>query len=587
MLIDRHRVPSTAFTLLAAGHADAPTMRLLRAGQLSKHSLLVRAVLDAAGPLGREAAAARLDDAVRLLDEVQRQDPAAAAEVLGYPLVGAWAAHCLRRLRHPADRDVPLWIELAHLSSIAAAAGIRAGLSVEVGVPVRAGTVAVPTLGSASVVSGAEWGFATVRGRDRAYVVEGLHGSTPVPADPRRSGTNWSDLRRLVLTTDGRTLTVDLDDLDPYRDCHGLSATDRLDPGTVAAWRSSLQSAWELLVRDHAEAAEELASGPVTVVPLLGLAGNRHVNATARDSAGAMALTPPANPVALALSLVHEVQHSKLGALLDLVTLYDTGDDRRFYSPWRADPRPVGGLLQGAYAFLSVGRFWWRCVRRPTTTIPLPVAQYELARSRTQVHRALRTLAGSGTLTAPGERFVAGMRESVATLAAQPVPDRAASLAELVLDDHWLSWRLRNVRIPPDFIEDLAMAWRGSGRRPAQRPASWYATDRAPGYAEEPRHELVRRAVADPGVLDAGPDSALVAGDHDAAAGDYLRGIGAEPDRVDVWAGLAVARSRSGPQATGRAYATEPEVVRALYRRLRAAAGPPPDPDALAAWLAS
>jgi HEXXH motif-containing protein len=46
---------------------------------------------------------------------------------------------------------------------------------------------------------------------------------------------------------------------------------------------------------------------------------------------------------------VHEVQHLKLAALLDIVTLTMPGEHDRYYAPWRDDPRPLSGLLQGTY----------------------------------------------------------------------------------------------------------------------------------------------------------------------------------------------------------------------------------------------
>src|SRR5581483_603165 len=59
-----------------------------------------------------------------------------------------------------------------------------------------------------------------------------------------------------------------------------------------------------------------------------------------------------------AVTLAHELQHLKLGALLDIVTLALPDDGRRYYAPWRDDPRPLGGLLQGAYAYFGVSGFW-------------------------------------------------------------------------------------------------------------------------------------------------------------------------------------------------------------------------------------
>ena len=53
------------------------------------------------------------------------------------------------------------------------------------------------------------------------------------------------------------------------------------------------------------------------------------------------------------MTLVHEFQHSKLSAMLDLVPLTDPDDHGRYFAPWRVDPRPLAGLLQGVYAFVG------------------------------------------------------------------------------------------------------------------------------------------------------------------------------------------------------------------------------------------
>lgn len=60
----------------------------------------------------------------------------------------------------------------------------------------------------------------------------------------------------------------------------------------------------------------------------------------------------------LALLLIQEFQHVKLGAVLDLYDLFDPADDRLLHAPWRDDPRPLEGLLQGTYAHLAVTDFW-------------------------------------------------------------------------------------------------------------------------------------------------------------------------------------------------------------------------------------
>ncbi|MDV6287982.1 HEXXH motif-containing putative peptide modification protein [Streptomyces sp. UP1A-1] len=82
------------------------------------------------------------------------------------------------------------------------------------------------------------------------------------------------------------------------------------------------------------------------------------VSASSGDSFGAMLISRPGSALALAETLVHEFQHSKLAALLHLFPLLDDDREERYYAPWRADPRHLTGLLHGAYAFTGVAGFW-------------------------------------------------------------------------------------------------------------------------------------------------------------------------------------------------------------------------------------
>jgi len=67
--------------------------------------------------------------------------------------------------------------------------------------------------------------------------------------------------------------------------------------------------------------------------------------------------------------MVHEFQHSKL------------------WAPWRTDPRPLGGLLQGVYAFLGVADTWRALAARPALG---DLAMREFAEAREQVDVAAR-----------------------------------------------------------------------------------------------------------------------------------------------------------------------------------------------------
>jgi len=105
------------------------------------------------------------------------------------------------------------------------------------------------------------------------------------------------------------------------------------------------------------------------------------------------------------LGLVHELQHVKLGALLELCDLYDRNNLTTVSVPWRADPRPMEGALHGLYAHLAVADLWRR--RRGAE------AERTFDRYRAWVASAAGTLSGTAALTRAGERFVAGVRATV------------------------------------------------------------------------------------------------------------------------------------------------------------------------------
>jgi uncharacterized protein len=119
----------------------------------------------------------------------------------------------------------------------------------------------------------------------------------------------------------------------------------------------------------------------------------------------------PGDPVTLALLLIHEFQHVKLGAVLDLYDLFDLSDTRLYYAPWREDRRPIEGLLQGTYAHLGVTDFW-RARRRIAIGPAADEAGKQFIRWQAHTATAIETLADSGALTSLGAQFVAGMRYS-------------------------------------------------------------------------------------------------------------------------------------------------------------------------------
>jgi uncharacterized protein len=311
-----------------------------------------------------------------LLCELDVKHPAAVRDVLAHPHARAWAVRCMTTSK-VADPD----LDRAHLAGLAAAAALRAGLTVTLPVPVRHGALYFPTVGALRVGPGPD-ATAVVSVSPGRVVAAGRDGE-------------WQSARRIS----GGLFQVALDDLDPFRDCHGWPAASRLEPGQALAWRQAISSAGQRLLAAVPAYASVLGAGLRSIVPLSQPpSGDR--SATARHAFGAIALALPAAPLGVDDLIVHEFQHSKLHALVDLHELFDAADPRRLRVPWRADPRPVEGALHGAYAHLALAHLW--------QARGLDGRARHL-RYRSWVSQACTALLGMGALTADGERFVAGM----------------------------------------------------------------------------------------------------------------------------------------------------------------------------------
>jgi HEXXH motif-containing protein len=258
----------------------------------------------------------------------------------------------------------------------------------------------------------------------RAVVSDGtmaIHhnaGRISVPADPSEDRDGWLGMRRLSLGGDGRRLEIRVDDLDPYRDCYQMTVAQRIPSSELAEWCGLFDDAWTLLVRQIPWRASELSVGLRYVVPLVDSEGDPGLSATSRDAFGAFALNRPRSAAALAATMVHEFQHSKLSALLDLVPLYERQGQRLYHAPWRSDGRPVGALLQGAYAFLGVADFWHALSEASI-----------YAGLREQVAYVLPQLLGSDQLTPAGRRFVVALGTALDDMPIDGVPQAVLASA--------------------------------------------------------------------------------------------------------------------------------------------------------------
>jgi uncharacterized protein len=420
MKTGHHTIARSQFAELARGDGGEDAIAELVAAQRSKHMILVRGVAELARRASDRDAGIALAG-YELLARVQRQDKAAADKVITYPSVGAWALRTLR-----GDRSVP-GSRPSGLAAVAAAAAIRAGLDAEIEVPVHNGAVMLPSLGAADAVG------ATAMVHTKAAEVQSGH----LRVQARPGAVGWRELRG----AQAGSLDVIIDDVDPFR----MPATDgepadRLTPQQVSDVSASLRGAWAVL---SPASAAEIAAIVRVIVPYRA-PGSGHVSTSSPQSFGTVAMSWQPDKYTCAETLIHETQHLKLCALLDLVTLTKPDNGQHYYAPWRTDPRPASSLLQGAYAFLGVSGFW----RQQRLAAPeLPVrqrAQAEFARWREGAALVIGTLLDSAQLTPAGEEFAREMALVLEAWRHEPVPGDALVSARRRADRHLAQWHADN-----------------------------------------------------------------------------------------------------------------------------------------------
>jgi hypothetical protein len=119
-------------------------------------------------------------------------------------------------------------------------------------------------------------------------------------------------------------------------------------------------------------------------------------------------------PLQVADALCHEASHIRLNVILRQRPLL-VGDDAEIYaSPWRSDPRPLMGLLNGVHAFVNVALFHRRVAEQIPALRSSAGPIYENQRSKVQ--QAWATLHSHARPTALGEAVMTELESQVAAL---------------------------------------------------------------------------------------------------------------------------------------------------------------------------
>jgi HEXXH motif-containing protein len=580
------------FESLAAGYGEPEAVQVLVGGQLAKRRLLLHAMAQVSRARTGTAAES-FRSALALISAVELTRPDAVQAALREPFLDAWASECLRQV--PLD-GAPLSDGYADLAPFSAAIAIRARWPFAL--PMRSidGTVTIPGIGRVDTGPGPVQLSGT--GDRLIFVANGERITIDAPYD--RPAPAWRPYRHLDAHS---ALRITLEELSPHRNCFGRPTADPLDEAEMSDLRTHVRVAWRILLRWHPEHARALRAILRAVVPLRAEAGHQ-MSAASRRAFGAIAIGPTSDGEELALMLIHELQHMKLSALLDLVDCYRPGSGR-YYAPWRRDPRPIGAFLQGLYAHVAVADYWR--ARRVRPDAPA-LAEFDFMYWREAVAAAAERAGRSPELTQLGGRFVNGLTATVSGWARDPIDTTAVACARAALDADAIAWRYRHHRMRG--LAGLTAAWRAGRPCPSlpepqvlDQPdtlsepllARLIRASQRPGPNTDPAATTAGRAATatDPAGSATATDpagsaatAALLAGDYQAAAAGFaaqLRTGSAGPDAENAWIGLTLALLGAG-DAGAPALSHRPEVVAAVTEALAGSAAPP-GPIEIARWV--
>ncbi|WP_406229547.1 HEXXH motif domain-containing protein [Nocardia sp. NBC_01009] len=537
---------------LSSGHGTEAAIATLSEGALLMRLILLRTLIAETTSRPEIADAAGLSLAYQTLAELQRTHPAEVVTLLSYPHVGPWLAQVLQRLHaEPDDAPTPLWADCGYLGWLAAAGNITCLPEGSINVVVRNGVVMLPGIGRAELGPAGDNGHCELHWtRDGALRFTRGTSTVLVPSRDDESDPAWLPLRRLRGADAERE--VFLDDLDPFRYLLDGQQPSRLTTTQTRTWQQDFAAAWELLRRDFDGYLVPMRSCLQSLAPLSAQPLAASTSHTAFNGVGCVYTTAPADPCQLALTLIHEVQHTKFTLLTDQIVLFDPDPVCRFYAPWRDDPRPIMGLLHGIYAFFGVTDFWR--IHRHADCHRSMQANVDFELWRLQVEGAVAQASTSSLLTEAGSHFLNALSAEMRPWGEEDVPTAVRVAASEVAIAHRTFWQVRNLTPDIGGIAELAACWIAQAPRPECLPPADHVDQTAVPNDHRRLHlpaqlKLLDHAAAEALSIPEQPrgDRAYLAGDLAAAVALYTEELHIDPLRPQLWAGLALALPKLHP----------------------------------------
>lgn len=199
----------------------------------------------------------------------------------------------------------------------------------------------------------------------------------------------------------------------------GSSETD-----SPAAQAAKITAALRLIGEVDPQRGEQIETGITWYASLNSPNPEVHRSRTVLNLRGVIFLSPADNKRILAEAIVHEYYHEVLHARMEVEELLIFGEEPRFYSPWRDDPRPLAGLLHALYVHTGVAEFLRQAEQNPGL-----IAEHSALRDR---RRHLVEQLRLGYAQAPLEHFTLAGRRLLAGL--KEIIDRHESELELPRD---------------------------------------------------------------------------------------------------------------------------------------------------------
>lgn len=294
------------------------------------------------------------------LKRLLAETPGALASVLRSPTVGGLLRCSRRRELNLAELVAEL---LATLYTDLACANALPEVATQRRLPRRIvslaakRTIEIPAGTQRAEFRNAE--VALIAADGRRSTISLAHADTPEPC--------------FVPITD--TLMLALVDNNPLAmsEAHPDKSGNALDLGGHAAseWADTLARSLELIGRHMPDLRGEIDLYLHQVVPV-GYDQHSHLSASYQEVIGTVYMTLHPHLMTMVEATIHEFQHNKLHAQLELDPLLHNAFWPLYSSPVRPDPRPLQGVLLAVHAFLPVARLYqlMRAAGHPSTHSP-------------------------------------------------------------------------------------------------------------------------------------------------------------------------------------------------------------------------